>query len=524
MRRQTFQVHSVRSRSLRSTIDLAAWALGNVAMLVGCAVDDRDLTPSETIESQQPAGAGGGVGVGGNVPVGVDSTSAAPTDAAGGETSAPAVTLMPSGGAPGSAAPAAGPVADVPAVMPPGPGVPLTVSGRVVDFFRRPLPNIPVTIAGATVATDAQGQFSITGVSAPYSASLTVSSQRNNTPAHYGYVFEDLTRADPTLQVYAGTPERGTTLTIAIQNADFAEPTREALFAFASPDGAITAGLGSAQTMLVSPSWSGPATITGSAHALLVLRAGTLSSDPPSAYEAHQATTLAMSDSVPATTGFDLSAQAIPVANLSGSVSGGNPAERSNLVSLRFADGVVLPLIDESEQTAGFSYVVPVLPGASLSVAAANGFTAPFSVAHRENVAPGQTGVALAVPNPVTLGSPPRGAVVSEATPFVWSPVAQTASTFVWHLEFVDTFTGMYIITNRTTVTLPEFADGLSVPPDTAVFWSVETHGDLPSVDAMTGPAGFLDPFALRADFPRGPSTADGYFTESERRELTVEP
>jgi hypothetical protein len=518
MGRQTFQVRS-RSMSLRSTLEVAACALGTIAGLAGCAVDDRDLDPSETVESQQPAGAGGGA----NVPAPADPTNTAPIDTAG-ETNAPDVTLMPSSGGTGNAAPPAEPVDDEPAAMVPELGVPLTVSGRVVDFFRRPLPNIPVSIDGATVTTDAQGQFSVTGVTAPYTASLTVSSQRNNTPAHYGYVFEDLTRLDPTLQVYAGTPERGTTLTVAIQNADFAEPTREALFAFTSPDGSITAGLGSAQTMLVSPSWSGPATITGSAHALLVRRSGNLSSDPPVAFESHQATTLAVSDAVPATTGFDLSAQAIAIASISGSASGGNPADRSNLVSLRFADGVVLPLIDESEQTAGFSYVVPVLPGASLSVAAANGFTAPFSVAHRENVAPGQTGVALAVPNPVTLGSPSRGAVVTEATPFVWSPVAQTASTFVWHLEFVDTFQGMYIITNRTTVTLPEFADGLSVPPDTAVFWSVETHGDLASVDAMTGPTGFLDPFALRADYPRGPSTADGYFTESERREFTVEP
>ncbi len=524
MRRPTFHTPSARPRSRRVTLGAAASALGTIAALVACAVDDRDLAPTQAVEAQQPAGAGGGA----NVPAPAAPIDTAPIDTApidtDGEQTNTDATLTPSSGGTGSAAMPTQPAAEEPVAMAPELGAPLTVSGRVVDFFRRPLPNIPVTIAGTTVATDAQGQFSFTEVTAPYTASLTLSYERNNSPAHYGYVFDGLTRVDPTLQVYGGTPERGTTLTVAIQNADFAEPTREALFAFTSPDGSITASLGNAETTLVSPSWSGPATITGAAHALLVRRAGTLSSDPPVAYEAHQASTLAVSDAIPATTGFNLSPQAIPVANISGSASGGDASDRSNIVSLRFADGVVLPLIDESAPTEGFSYVVPVLPGASLSVAAANGFTAPFSVAHRENVAPGQAGLALAVPSPVTLGSPTSGAVVSDATPFVWSAVAQTASTFVWHLEFVDTFQGMFIITNRTTVTLPEFADGLSVPPDTAVFWSVETHGDQPSVDAATGPTGFLDAFALRADFPRGPSSADGYFTESERREFTVEP
>lgn len=521
MRRQHFHGSSLHFRAQRVTLGAATSALGLVAALAGCAVDDRDLSPTETVESQQPASGGAS----GAAPVAPDmaAVDTAPMDADG-EATNPDVTLAPSSGGTGNAAAPAPPAAQPPMPVEPELGVPLTVSGRVVDFFRRPLPNIPVTIGDVTVATDALGQFSIPEVTAPYSASLTVSYERNNSPAHYGYVFEDLTRLDPTLQVYAGAPERGTTLTVAIQSADFTEPTREALFAFTSPDGSITASLGSAETLLVSPSWSGPATITGAAHALLVRRGGTLSSDPPVAYEAHQASTLAVSDAIPATTGFNLGAQTIPVATISGSASGGSAADRSNSISLRFADGVVLPLIDESAPTAGFSYVVPVLPGASLSVAAADGFTAPFAVTHRENIAPGQTGLALSVPNPVTLGSPAGGAVVDGATPFVWSAVAQTASTFVWHLEFVDTFQGMFIVTNRTTVTLPEFADGLAVPPDTAVFWSVETHGDQPSVDAVTGPAGFLDPFALRADFPRGPSTADGYFTESERREFTVVP
>jgi len=45
--------------------------------------------------------------------------------------------------------------------------------------------------------------------------------------------------------------------------------------------------------------------------------------------------------------------------------------------------------------------------------------------------------------------------------------------------------------------------------------WDVETHGKYASVDAMAGPNGFLDSFAMNDHIPQGPSRADGAFTTS---------
>jgi len=45
---------------------------------------------------------------------------------------------------------------------------------------------------------------------------------------------------------------------------------------------------------------------------------------------------------------------------------------------------------------------------------------------------------------------------------------------------------------------------------------------DAPDVDALVGRSGFLDAFALRSDYPEGPSASDGSFTESEWHDLTV--
>jgi hypothetical protein len=400
----------------------------------------------------------------------------------------------------------------------------LVVSGQVVDFYRRPVPDVPVTIGQTTVATDARGQFSIADVQAPYTASLLVTYPAGGGTARYGYVYDGLTRTDPTLQVHRGLAERNADFSASIAGADFSDANRAAIFALSTPDGSIHTSLDDVPGSY-SASWTGPATLTGTAHALLVLRSGTFE-EPPVAYEAHQAATFAVSTGVAANIVFDLSPSSIAVANVSGSVSGSGSlgGDRNNIVSLRFVDGTVLPLLNDSQQTGAFSYLVPALPGSSLSLAASAGFTAPFSLVHRENIAPGQAGVALDIPSPVTLGSPTPGAVVTADTPFTWSSPAQGARTFVWHVEYTDTVQGLFVITSRTQLTLAEVADGLGVAPNTAVYWSVETHGAAPDVDAATGPGGLWDSYVESGNFADGPNLGDGSFTESERRDFSVSP
>jgi len=489
------------------------------ASFAACSVDSRDIadepllaTGGSSASSMNGAGASAGAASGSSAN-GTNSNPGSAERASG----APFI-----GGATAAESDAgAAPSSDAGAPAAPISGV-IVVSGQVVDFYRRPVPNVPVTIGQTTVASDARGQFSIADVAAPYTASLLATYPSGAGTARYGYVYEGLTRTDPTLQIQRGLVERNADFTASIDGADFSDANREAIFAFATPDGSTRAQLDSALGTYTA-SWTGPTSLTGTAHALLVLRSGTFK-EPPVAYEAHQATTFAVSTGVATNIAFDLSPSSIALANVSGSVSGGFSDRGSNLVSLRFADGTVLPLLDDTQRTAAFSYLVPVLPGASLSVAASSGATAPFSLVHRENIAPGQTGVALAIPGPVTLGSPPLGAEVTAATPFTWSSPAQAARTFVWHLEYTDTVQGLFVLTSRTQLTLAELADGFGVPPNTDVYWSVETHGAAPDVDAATGPSGFLDSYVELGDVPDGPTLRDGSFTRSEERAFTVSP
>ena len=410
------------------------------------------------------------------------------------------------------------------AVMPPPPrtGAALSVSGRVVDFFRHGLPNVAVSIGPTTVSTDADGQFSISDVRAPYDVSFTLSYQHNNAPAQYGYVYQGLTRTDPTLQTYGGLPERSGTLTAVLQNVDFSDRRRRAVFAFGSQYGAFNTEL-DFETTMFGGSWTGPETMAGTAHVLLVSRSDTGGFGLPVAYEAQQSSPLGLQDGATTTAAFDLSPSPISSATLTGTVSGGDPSTRANLVSVRFADGTILPIIDDAPGSpASFSYNVPALPQASLSVAAASGVLAPFALVHVEDVAAGAAPLALRIPDPVNLGAPAAGSVVTPATPFSWSSSDATPHTFLWHLETGDTLHGIYVLTTRTQVSLPAFADGFSLPSDTDIFWSVETHGNPADVDDAAGPNGFLDAFALRDDFPQGLNPSSGTFSESERRSVRV--
>jgi len=64
---------------------------------------------------------------------------------------------------------------------------------------------------------------------------------------------------------------------------------------------------------------------------------------------------------------------------------------------------------------------------------------------------------------------------------------------------------------------------GFELNPGNLIRWNVETHGAFASVDAMAGPAGFLDMFAWEGG-PVGPLTDDGEWTNSAGRYFTTAP
>lgn len=405
---------------------------------------------------------------------------------------------------------------------------PITVAGRVVDFYRRPTPGLRVTIGAREVLTGEEGEFSIAGVVPPYDVSLIAStSQGDFAFRYYAYVYQGLTRNDPTLQVYYGLPGRSSTVNLTVTGASFSEANRRLIFAFSSPDGYYSASGINSETPSLSPGWGGPPSTAGNAHALLVLRSSTDTDAPPLAYEAYRTTPLALGDGVASGLTLDMAAGAIPQATLTGSVDAGAFGEHTQLVATRFADGTALPLLRSDSNQAEFSYLVPSLPSGSLTVAALAGPPG-SSVVHADGVpAAADQNVALVLPRPVSLNAPADGAQVGPGTTFAWSSVGQSAQVFVWHLESQAYFEGIYVVTAGSEITYPQVPGYSMVLPgadqDFAFYWSVETHGDFPSVDAAAGPEGLFDSFALEKNIGTGPSRGStGYYTDSVSRIVNI--
>jgi hypothetical protein len=516
--------HPTSGRRVRSgQTALVLLALSCQSLL---GMDELSTAPRET--TAEPTGNAGAGALPG--PIGTTGSAGASEQPAG-------LDLPGAGGsAGGTAAGAADAGAPLPEATPIDAAAPpparIVVNGRVVDFYRRAVPDVPVSIGQQTATTDADGRFSIPEVAPPYEAALVVDFNRDGVPARYGYVYQDLTRADPTLQVYTALPQRAVDSLDLVFDTPGAnnDPQRAVIFGFASPDTEFADGSleDGAFSILGALGWGGPPTTSGNAHALLVSRPGGPDAPgaAPFAYEAHRATRLTAVDDTVAALSFPLQpGAAIEAATIAGQVSGDTLGERTNVVALRFADGTALPLIEENGAGEAFGYLVPNLPDSAITLAVSQGFIESFSVAWRD-VAAGQTGLELALPSPVRLLGPQPDATITPDTHFSWSSPSGGARTFLWHVELQDDtiYQGIFVATARTEIELPRFADVLALPPRSSSSWSVETHGDLPDVDAMTGPEGFLDAFSVPPQtYPYGPRRGAGSYSDSAHFFFTMD-
>jgi hypothetical protein len=522
----------------RAPTTLPAWAAAALALACEAVIGIEDITDQTRPGTPGAGGQAEPVGAAGDQnQAGSAGAGGAPSATAGAAGTAPS-SMAGSGGAPDLPAGQAGTASvpdpedliDDPNEEPPDNPEPpigtITVSGRVIDFFRRPVPGVPVSIGDQTDDTDSDGHFTITGVEPPYDAKLMLSMTRDNTPARYGYVYEALTREDPTLQVYSALIQRSSVaLDLNIENVDFTDPDRRVAFSFASPDGRYADSVDSEQLLIPStPEWTGPATINGQAHALSLLLPGGIAGQPPTAYEAYQSQPFTAANNNPAVLTLDLAPSSLPTTNITGSTDGGSLSDRSNYLSIRFADGTALPIIDQDNPPDDFDYLVPDLEDTRLVLAAADGTIAPYAVAWREGISPGEEDIDLTVPNPVLLSAPQNNGSVTPTTSFSWVAAGQTAQTFVWHLESTDSYSGILVVTPRTQIELPDFPDGFTVPLGERAYWSVETHGNAANTDELTGTEGFLDPFSVGNPYPVGLVTErlEGFYTESARNSFVM--
>jgi hypothetical protein len=450
-----------------------------------------------------PMGGGGSSGAGG-------SAGGSAGGAGGGASGASGASAGGSGGSLGN--PDAGPDGSAPS----------PVQGTVIDFWGHKLAGVPVTIGATTVQTDQNGVFTIPGVEGSYDVSLVVTTTINGGAANLGWMWKGLTRKDPTLQVYRGLPPRSGEVLLHVSGASFPLTSTQTIgWSFAGADGEFADTLDSKDTDYLSAVWSGNPSTQGVVHALFWTFSGTQSL--PTKYLATDSGTLALNETAAGSISFDLTPGTVPLDTISGKVTTSLTTDRENDIYVRWQDGAAIEVVQDGNPQSTYSYSVPTINGAGITVAASTGSSGfpPYAVAYRDDVAPGQTNVDLTIPTAAVPVSPVTGATgVGASTTFHWSGGGKVS---LFTVAFSATYDTMFVVTADKQEGLPSFpASGFTIPASTDCEWYVESHGAFATVDDATGPGGMLDAFSNGT--PRGPKRGTSSYTESEHRTFTTAP
>jgi len=398
------------------------------------------------------------------------------------------------------------------------------IRGRVIDYYENAVPGVSVTLNGASVMTDERGEFEFENAPATYSIGLSISYMDGGAMfALSGYLFVDLTRRDPTLQVYQGLRRVSGYLTRRVAGATFPVPNDEIIpWQLTSQYGSTDFDATTAMPRF-TVYWQGPPVVEGArAHAIRILR----SAPPrlPISYLAHDEASFTLSTTEAAVHDLDLSStEPLPSDFVSGTVTGSNGGVRSNNVYVRFTDDVAVEVVEHGATTDEYSYLVPSIANSSIAVVATRGQSdlPPYAVAYGEGIAPGATNVDLEIPVAATLIAPTPGATnVDENTLFSWSGEDQVymfSAKRGTHNEYY------YVITADKEAKLPILqTTEPGFVPNVDYAWSVRTHRKFATVDEATGPDGYLDSYCYGR--LAGPRRGAGTHTWSAQRVFTSKP
>ena len=437
----------------------------------------------------------------------------------------------PSGGTTGTAgtsgsAPTAGDTGDAGAGMggAPNPGDP-TVRGHLIDFWGHKLSNAQVQIGDTLTTTDEDGAFTVENVPATYEASTAFELDPN--AQLFGFVFQGLTRRDPTLQVVRGLPIRYGNVLITPKNATPTDVQKIGV-AIGGTDGNTTFSTG-ANGVDSSAYWEGGDTSQMTAHGLFWQHDGSFN-ELPTSYFAYDTSLVALAEVGKANIQLTLTKGLLDSGNLQGTATSGGGTDRDNRVFLRFTSGASLRLVDDTPGPNTFTYNVPNLANSTITMVASEGyddFAGPYALVHANGLS-ATSKPALKIPTPATLATPADNATkVTSTTKFSFTAPASNPGPYV--VKFVNNdqngpYQYLWVVTAKKELTIPEvLGGGFSLQPDQFHYWNVQTHGKFASVDAMAGPTGFLDPLGTEGDVS-GPTNASGEFTISAPRDFTTAP
>lgn len=364
----------------------------------------------------------------------------------------------------------------------PGPGGGTTVTGQVLDGFAQPLPGRTVLVGSQSTTSDANGKFTVSGVTTPYDVVVIEPGS-----GKVATVYAQLTRTDPKLRDLGATstPTRQATLGGNLAGGD-ALPTPDATLtgvSWGSPESS-TGSYVTSSPYAFTVAWSGPTSITGSVHALqwTVDPSGTVTG-----YRSHAVTTGVSLSAGNVVSNANLLLAAPLTTNVSGStnVPGGYTIV-DRTVYLTFDDGAFFPVSSDGISNPSFDLPVPSGIGASAQINVTAGDGGTQTSAQLSGVAPGTTGLALTLPAPALATTPADGATgVDTGTDLVWSPVPNAVHLLI--LSGGSSDPTYIVVSGGTRARIPDLtAQGLGLPSGRLYDWGLVAVGPSPGIDAFT--------------------------------------
>jgi hypothetical protein len=387
------------------------------------------------------------------------------------------------------------------------------------------VPNAVIGIGAAETTTNDKGDFTVDDVAAEYDLSAVFSVPVYARTEHYAWVYQGLTRRDPTIQVYRGVEIQSSDVVVT-DSAGVFDDTHHTRVAVGTPDGWTTFGVSSASDTS-SATWYGATTSSGTAH---VLAWQSDANDLPVAYDHYLSQPIALSSESGSKTMLPVQypSGTITSNSVSGKVTAPSSITPTKAMYLRFNSTAVVTLLQDDAAGSNFSYLAPALPNSTITMAAYYGESFPYGTSYavvHKDVAPGQTNVDLTLPTPATLTAPLDGAAnVNNSTTFRW---VSDAKVFVLHVSNTDTsagapFSDMYVVTAKKQLTLPAVSGGSWLTPGQLHSWCVQVHGNWASVDAAANSKGFQDPFGPWQEDPDGNARGDGMLSQSATSSFTA--
>lgn len=360
----------------------------------------------------------------------------------------------------------------------------VTIIGKVLTFGGDPGASLPVLVGGQKASTDANGNFSVAGVTTPYDLTILEASRNRAT------IFQGLTRLEPIVFIPGpGNNENKTDVTLNFSNLDTTPPSaglfKSGYASCASTEGynlQCIAGLDPTTTQIT---WAGKDRIRTTFFAFQAL------SNPQGVIQSYLKFGKSENESLANGLATSVNIALEPVVNktLGGSVSippGYLLFDRG--LGFKISDvhtSVISREYNLTGLTPDFTWASPDIPGVKLSLYATARKGAATVSANLE-VAPDNTGLELNLPTPIELSQPADKKLgVTNSTVFSWTPFAEGVyGVYVFSQEPNTLFLTIYTSTSQTT--LPDLsALGFPLPKGINYGWYVFGEAPLTSVDEL---------------------------------------